>query len=385
MSKGSLGLLAAYWPQGTARYAHVPLERVTQYCVHRQAASEPERTALRAGERVLSYAELSRRVRSGGAALRARSEPGARVVVSGADPLELVVYALCALEADLCVWIAGPEVDPAALAAFGPALALGAPISGGPPLLAGAELSAGDADATPPRPNLRLPVLALARPGGGEALHSHKTLVASAISLGSFFLLEPGAEVLLLEPPNGWLALGMLLATLHKAATLRLGWDPAAAPHGRCDYVVMGMAEAERRYLGATPALRDVRAAAGAIVGVEEPFVISRRRRLARRLGTPVLTVYGRNDLGPVVASHPTWWLDAAAGIPLPNVDCRPLNPADGTSLAIGWDAVEEAEMGVKSSLAPAGGDLRDGWLRSRVIVHLDPTGLYFLRGRPRG
>jgi hypothetical protein len=384
MSKGSLGLLAAYWPEGTARYAHVPLERVTQYCVHRQAAAEPELTALQAGERALSYAELSRRVRSGGALLRARSEPGARVVVSGSDPLDLVVCALAALEADLCIWLAGPEVDPAALADFGATLGLGARAAEALPTLSADELAAGDAEATPPRPNLRLPVLVLARPGGGEVAHNHKTLVASAISLGSFFLLEPGAEVVLLEPPTGWLALGMLLATLHKAGTLRLGWDPAAAPHGRCDYVVLGMAEAERRYLGATPGLRDVRAAAGAIVGVEEPFAISRRRRLARRLGTPVLTVYGRNDLGPVVASHPTWWLDAAAGIPLPNVDCRPLDPASGASLAIGWDAVEEAEMGVKSSLAPAGGDIVDGWLRSRLIVHLDPTGLYFLRGTSR-
>ena len=385
MSKGSLGLLAAYWPEGTARYAHVPLERSTQYCVHRQATSEPERPALRAGDRTLAYAELSRRVRSGGAALRARSEPGARVVVSGTDPLELVVAALCALEADLCVWIAGPEAEPAGVAAFGPALALGSPLRADVPTLSADELASGDPEAAPPRPNLRLPVLALARPGGGEVLHSHKTLVANAISLGSFFLLEPGAEVLLLEPPTGWLALGLLLATLHKAGTLRLGWEAPSAPHGRCDYVVMGLAEAERRYLGATPALRDVRAAAGAIVGVEHPFVVSRRRRLSRRLGTPVLTVYGRNDLGPVLASHPTWWLDAAAGIPLPNVDCRPLNPANGASLAIGWDAVEEAEMGVKSSLAPAGGDLVDGWLRSRLIVHLDPTGLYFLRGRSTG
>ena len=109
---------------------------------------------------------------------------------------------------------------------------------------------------------------------------------------------------------------------------------------------------------------------------------MSRKRRLARRLGAPVLTVLGRNDLGPTIASHPTWFLDDAVGIPLPNVDTRPMNPADGTPLNIGWDAVESAELGIKSSLAPAGGELMaDGWLRSRLVSEIDPTGLYFLSG----
>ena len=86
------------------------------------------------------------------------------------------------------------------------------------------------------------------------------------------------------------------------------------------------------------------------------------------------------DDLGPVLGSHPTWYLDDAVGIPLPNVDTRPLDPADGSELTIGWDAVEEAEIGVKSALAPAGGELSGTWLRSRIVGQVDPTGLYFVR-----
>jgi len=63
-------------------------------------------------------------------------------------------------------------------------------------------------------------------------------------------------------------------------------------------------------------------------------------------------------------------------------VDTRPLNPADGEPLSIGWDAVESAELGIKSAHAPAGGTLvTDNWIRTGITAEIDPTGLYFLCG----
>ena len=41
---------------------------------------------------------------------------------------------------------------------------------------------------------------------------------------------------------------------------------------------------------------------------------------------------------------------------------------------------MEEAEIGVKSVLAPAGGELSGTWLRTRLLGQVDPTGLYFVR-----
>jgi acyl-CoA synthetase (AMP-forming)/AMP-acid ligase II len=114
-------------------------------------------------------------------------------------------------------------------------------------------------------------------------------------------------------------------------------------------------------------------------VAIDEPFSLSRRSRLSRKLRGEVLTLLGRNDLGPILASHPSWFLNDAAGIPLPNVDLRPLNPTDGAPLNIGWEAVDSAELGVKSALAPAGGVAVEGWLRSGLIAQIDPTGFYFL------
>ena len=46
MGKGALGALAAYWPEDTARYAHVPLKRVGEVTLHSTAATAADRAAL---------------------------------------------------------------------------------------------------------------------------------------------------------------------------------------------------------------------------------------------------------------------------------------------------------------------------------------------------
>ncbi|HYT37911.1 MAG TPA: hypothetical protein VEN99_00285 [Acidimicrobiia bacterium] len=384
MGKGALGLLSAYWPEMTARHAHVPLERAPQFTVHRSAKSDPDRPALVTPERSVSFAELSGLVRAAGAGIAERAGDGGRVAVLVDDPLAQAACAFGAWEADRLLFVASGPVPPGPLADFAPDLVVGAAGVEGPPgvpvvdpdtLLAAEPVTFG-------KPNLRAPVLVLPKPDGtGEVAHNHKTLVASAVAVSSFFMFEPGAEVVLLEPPTGWLGLAVVLAAWHRATTIRVAWTPGWAGHpDRVDYLAGSFAAADARYAGATPALRDVRAGVGAILGIEGPFSPARRRRLARRLGTPVLTLYGRNDLGPVLGSHPTWYLDDAVGIPLPNVDTRPLDPSDGAELTIGWDAVEEAEIGVKSALAPAGGELSATWLRSRLVGQVDPTGLYFVR-----
>jgi acyl-CoA synthetase (AMP-forming)/AMP-acid ligase II len=384
VGKGALGLLSAYWPEMTARHAHVPLERAPQFTVHRSAKTDGDRPALVTPERSVSFAELAELVRAAGAGIAERTGDSGRVAVLVDDPLTQAACIFGGWEADRLLFAASGPVPAGALADFAPDLVVAPEGFDGPP---GVPVVTPDVVlATPPvtfgKPNLRAPVLVLPKPDAtGEVAHNHKTLVATAVAFSSFFMFEPGAEVVLMEPPTGWLGLAVVLAAWHKATTIRAAWTPGWAGHpDRVDYLVGGFAPTYARYAGHAPVLRDVRAGVGAILGVGGPFSAARRRQLARRLGTPVLTVYGRNDLGPVLGSHPTWYLDDAVGIPLPNVDTRPLDPADGGELTIGWDAVEEAEIGVKSALAPAGGELSGTWLRSRLIGQVDPTGLYFIR-----
>lgn len=384
MGKGALGLLSAYWPEMTARHAHVPLERAPQFTVHRSAKSDPDRLALVTPERSVTFAELSDLVRRAGAGIAERTGESGRIAILLDDPVALAACAFGAWEADRLAFLSSGPVPFGPLTDFAPDLVVARELAHAPPgvpvetahtLLATEPVTFGKA-------NLRAPVIVLAKPdASGEVAHNHKTLVATAVAFSSFFMFEPGAEIVLLEPPTGWLGLAVLLGAWHKATTVRAAWTPTWAGHPeRVDYLAGSFAGAEARYIGATPARRDVRAGVGAILGIEGPFSPAHRRRLARRLGTPVLTLYGRNDLGPVLGSHPTWYLDDGLGIPLPNVDTRPLDPSDGHELTIGWDAVEEAEIGVKSALAPAGGELSGTWLRSRLIGQVDPTGLYFVR-----
>ncbi len=384
MGKGALGLLSAYWPEMTARHAHIPLERAPQYTVHRSAKSDPDRPALITPNRSVTFAELSDLVRRAGAAIAERTEENGRVAILVDDPVSQAAFAFGAWEADRLAFLHSGPAPVGPLTDFAPDLVVARELAHAPPgvpvdtaytLLRTEPVTFGKA-------NLRSPILVLPNADAtGEVAHNHKTLVGTAVAFGSFFQFEPGAEVVLLEPPTGWLGLAVLLGAWARATTIRVAWTAGWAGHPeRVDYVAGSFAAAEARYAGATPALRDVRAGVGAILGIEGPFSPAKRRRLARRLGTPVLTLYGRNDLGPAIGSHPTWYLDDAVGIPLPNVDTRPLDPSDGAELTIGWDAVEEAEIGVKSVLAPAGGELSGTWLRTRLLGQVDPTGLYFVR-----
>jgi acyl-CoA synthetase (AMP-forming)/AMP-acid ligase II len=390
MSKGALGLLAAYWPEDTPRYAHVPLKTLGDTTIYAIAAASPDRVALVSAEGALTFGELAAKARVFGESIRSRVERGSRVAIAAANPAELLIALFGAFEADVLAFphIGSPPKE--VLDAFVPDLVVGENLpETAASKAAFAEIMSGPGKARSGRPDFRTPILAMPSPDGhGETLHSHRTLVATGISIGAFYLLAEDITLLLLEPPTNWCALAMLLGAMNRGATIYAGWD-GSLQHlpGRLDYAVCGWDRAGLLLDESQAEVLAGRIAAGLIVGIERPFSTSRRLRLGRRIRADVLTLLGRNDLGPIVGSHPAWFLNDAAGIPLPSVDLRPLNPTDGTPLNIGWEVVDSAELGVKSALAPAGGTVVDGWLRSGLIAQIDPTGFYFLlrdsRARP--
>ncbi len=236
-------------------------------------------------------------------------------------------------------------------------------------------IAAGDAQPPAGRPDLRAPRLALPAPGG-EVLYGHRQLVAMALAWGAFFQLGPEATTALLVPPADWLGLAALLGALCRGAAVLLRWSGRGGGV-TVDYLVLRWRDAGDADVAAWRG----RVRLGALVGIEGPFQAWPRRRLARTLETPALTVLGRNDLGPYVASHPEWSLADAAGIVLCNADLHPLDPSDGHPLPVGWDLVEAAEIGVKSPAVPQGAQVvEDGWARTHLLAHIDPSGLYYLR-----
>jgi acyl-CoA synthetase (AMP-forming)/AMP-acid ligase II len=382
MGKGALGQLAAYWPEDTARHAHVPLKRVSEIALNATASASGDRPALVTAAGTLTYAEVSDRVRRLAAALRARVPKGSRVAIALEDPAELVAALFACFETEMLALPSAAPIAEETLRLFQTDLVIGAGVLESKPTVTISELFSGETSEKPDKPDYKKPLIAFAKPDrSGELLHNHKTLAAQAIAVGSFYMIDGDTRVLLAQAPTDWLSLALLLGTWQKAGAVVAGWRDDTPTPERVDYIVSTWNHALERYLDRPPRIPRLRIGAGAIVGVESGIPLAKRRRLSRRLGTPVLTLLGRSDLGPVLGSHPTWFLDDAVGIPLPNVDTRPINPATGEPLNIGWDAVESAELGVKSALAPAGGDLvAEGWLRSRLSAEIDPTGLYFLR-----
>lgn len=383
MSKGALGLLAAFWPEDTPRYAHIPLKTVGDATIYEIAKNVPHATALVGARGRLEYGELAEKSRRFADAMRARIERGARVAIVEPDPAVMLIAALGCFDAAGLCFLSAEVPSQATLEAFVPDLIIGAGVSSGAaPVVAFDEMMAAPGKERSGRPDFRTPILAMAKPGGGEVLHNHRSLTATAISIGGFFMMAEAIDVVLLEPPTSWFGLALALGALARGATIWAGWErPAPESPERADYVACSWSHAAR--LLAEPVVRGLpkRIDAGMIVAIEEPFSASRRARLSRKLRAEVLTLLGRGDLGPILASHPSWFLNDAAGIPLPNVDIRPLNPGDGSPLSIGWEVVDSAEIGIKSALAPAGGTMVEGWLRSGLVAQVDPTGFYFLLG----
>lgn len=381
MSKGALGLLSAYWPEDTPRYAHVPLKTVGDTTIYAIAAAAPERVALMSTGGALTYGELAEKARLFGRALRGRVERGTRVAIALNDPAEMLIAMFGAFEADVLSFPHSGAPPKEALDAFAPDLVVGEnPPGGAVPTMSFETIMSEPGKDRSGRADFRTPILAIAMPDGrGEALHNHRTLVATGISVGAFYLLAEDISMLLLEPPTNWWTIAMLLGAMNRGATIWVGWG-GTLPQlpDSLNYVVCGWDRAGMLLDDELEALTG-RISAGLVVAIDRPFSTSRRLRISRRLRADVMTLLGRSDLGPIVASHPAWYLNDAAGIPLPSVDLRPLNPTDGQPLNIGWEVVDSAELGVKSALAPAGGTVVEGWLRSSLIAQIDPTGFYFL------
>jgi hypothetical protein len=255
MGKGALGALAAYWPEDTARYAHVPLKRVGDVTLHASAASAGERPALVTAAGSASYAELSATVKKLAAALRGRLAKGSRVALLLDDPRELLCALFACWETELLALAAAGEIAPELVTLFGADLVVGGE---GENAVSFASLAAEEGSDKADRPDFKKPLLALPKPDrSGEALHTHKTLAATAIAMGSFFMMDGDTSLWLAQGPGDWLSLAMLLGAWHKGAAVWAGWGKASPPHRLPgDRVGPGDARA-RRFPAAYPSPAD--------------------------------------------------------------------------------------------------------------------------------
>lgn len=412
MGKGSVGIVAGYWPDDVYRYMAIPSIYLDEALVTRPAKRFPEKTAVQFDSSKLTYQQLAAETDKAARAILSLTEgKNLRVTFLLTSPLEFLPVFIGALRAHCMVQLpdlsAAPEGLLPQISAFSPDLVIMGDKMDKKITTDGQKtrtLSLAELYQLKPgtsrvlkRLDMKGPSVALAGREGKVFYQSHQSVLAGAISWSAFIPLDEKDVVLNLQPFYTWEGLYGLLPVLFKGATCHMASleDPeklaCSLVSQNCSYTWLTQEEA-RKFLREPQhnLINKLKTTlSGLFVSVSGSFR-PRSRKLLKNLfgGVPVLTVFGLPEAGPVVASHPTWYLNEAIGIPVSNVDLWPLNPQTGNPLLVPWEAIESAEIGIKSPMTAVafsspeekGVQVREDWLRSYLIASMDPNGLFYPR-----
>jgi acyl-CoA synthetase (AMP-forming)/AMP-acid ligase II len=406
-----VGLTAGYWPEDSYRYLAIPGIALDEALLTRPARRRANHPAVITPQATLPYRELA--AACDAVALRLAGRGSGRVAICVREEVAAVKFFFAALRARWVLFPVDPRISaeeavrrlrlfqpdlivsdlPAVREAARRALAEATVTEPG-------EIEEGEAAKSLPRGRLDLqqPVVALTTEDGILAYHSHKSLLAAAVSWSSFVPLKAEDVFLSLEPLSSWEGLYGLLPLLFRGGTSLLCnlVDPEKAARlisaHHPSYTILPRMEARKLY---TSSYRPLVGAfrehlQGLFVSTQGPFTALGRRRLRNLIGKPALLAFGSAEAGIVFSSHPSWYLDAAVGIPVTNADVWPLNPQTGNPLEVPWEAIEHAEVGVKSPMCSVGyspegtgeARVRDGWLRTWIVATMDPNGLFYILSR---
>ncbi|MDE3074297.1 MAG: acyl--CoA ligase [Chloroflexota bacterium] len=411
MGKGAVGLVAGYWPDDVFRHLAIPGLSLDDCLLARPLRRFPDHRALLVGYSKLSYRELAAEVERWATALAgALTEGERRVALVSADPLQLATVFLAAMKRRCALFLADADRPINELIkqieVFGANLVVAG--SGmNPDFLARPNVpwrtitvrdlarSEPGRPSPPARVDLKAPAVALAGPRGRLVHHSHASLVAWAISWSAFLPVTERHVFCSLEPLFSWGGLLALLAALSRGATCSfLGAGSAKdrllqLREQTPDYAILSFDQARALAQGGNSVGQTLDGRLGAaFVTVDAPFAVGERRRIETAFDVPLLTLFGNAVSGPAVSAHPSWYLDESVGIPVTNVDLWPLHPQTGEPLAVPWEAIDYAELGVRSPmLAPEHQTpeeraewVKDGWLRTHLTALMDPSGLFYFR-----
>ncbi|MEJ2131775.1 MAG: AMP-binding protein [Gammaproteobacteria bacterium] len=369
-----------YWPEHVERVIGIPPLSVPGFCVYRHGRDRPDDLAVVHGDQRLSFGELLERVERTSACLDARADGGERVVLGPLQGIDGITLLLAALTSSAYARVLGVEEDAVAVAAaFGSSLNVSS----------AAELG-GEGTLAPDiwsRTIGNAPVLCI--PGTrGSVSHTHRSLLAGAISLATFFHLDRSSSWVSALPLSGWDGVLSALIPLSVGAPLVIvnGDDDAFAEAIQREEAQYGMHDLEGAVRVTREARRGVRKArdvlSAMLLTVNGPFDPGDRQRVARQFRCSALTLFGLPETGPIFASHPQWYLDESVGIPVTNAHVVPADPRSGAPIRTLWELVESAEVTVKGpALMCDASDERfvDGRFRTGVRASSDANGMIYL------
>ena len=403
MSKKVAVLPTWFWPDRVARTIGVPRFYLEEVFVEKWADKEPTRVAVIAGGEAITYGALRDQTsRTAGLIGERIEKKEGRVLIAAPSRRDALLLFLAALQARCLVQVL-PAARPEDIALFTPDLLI---VDGDrPPDLDAARISvltSGEAlrCATPPAAargpvGMRDAAVALPARDGLLALHSHYGLLAGAVSFSTFMEMPEAAVMLLSHPLWSWAGLYSVLATLYVGGTVVVEetgdasqWALAVERH-RVHGLFLTDAQAaaltERAAKKTRSALQ--KSCRWVFVAVQGPFSARHRKKLRTLLGLPILTVYGLPETGPIAASHPSWYIDEAVGIPLTNAELRPVDPRSGQPVEVPWELVEFAAIEVKTPQMMLGYNsaqetqqrLRRRWFFTGALAAMDANGMYYL------
>ena len=413
MSKGAVGLTAGYWPEDVYRYLAVPGISLDEGLITRTAKRSPDRPVLISHEEVVSYKQLSAEIDQMMKAILWCSEgKAARVAIVLRQSIDCVRLIFGALRGRCTILLTDPHLPLSELTAqmtqFAPDLVIvdtsfsqqAERLLQSVKVVQLQELAGKGATMTAPkgRLDLQAPVVALPTENGSLVYHSNKSLLAGAVSWSTFVPLKAEDMMLATQPLHRWEGLYGLLPILFRGGTCIVGDldDPeklaGMVGSHRPVYTILPRPEARKLYQTTHRSLVQAfrQTLKGLFVSTDGPFTALGRAKLKRLLDKPALLTYGSAQAGAVLSSHPTWYLDAAVGIAITNVDVWPLNPANGKPLEVPWEAIEYGEVGVKSPMTgvsfPTPEEMQthvhDGWMRTKIVTTMDPNGLFYIQSK---
>lgn len=363
-----------YWPEAVDRVAGIPPYGIHEICVERHARDKPEQPALITDDATVSYGELSTRVKQAARQLAATVRDDGGLVMSGERSIEQVASLLAAFSLGLCARI----VDTEGAGAIAGAVDTGDAAEGADEL---AEVG-----------NVNDIAVAI-RGTGGIARHTHRSLLAGAISMATFLQPTAGAAWLHTCSLDRWEGLLSLLLPLYlgeavvlPASTDSEGFAGAVERH-RPGYAIVDLSLAAAATRDAKRSVKNARDVLNSMLlatpGLFDP---GDRERVGKSFRCPALTFYGLAETGTIFASHPQWYMNESIGIPVTNAHVVPADPRNGSPLQTLWELVESAEVTVKGPALMAGYEnrndldyLTDGRFRTGVIASSDANGMIYI------
>lgn len=366
-----------YWPDDIPRLLGVPPMFADKLMAERWSRRRPDVTAVVDETGAITYAELWSRAQAAATALREQSDRGERPVLVepvGIDGVVALVGALAARSRTM--------------------------------LLDSRSLTAAEGPAALPPPgalavnDVHEPAIELVSADGWTAGHSHYSLVSGALSMAAFLGLERAESWLCAMGLWTWEGLYSTLVPLYMGGTAVL-----CGPEGATDRVAdliddHGVAYALAPFeilhdlsRGRPRRLADSlkRNLRGLLLSTDRPFAASDRRKARKALDVPILTVFGLTETGPILAAHPSWYVDESVGIPVTNVEVQPANPQTGEPLDTNWELLDYATMVIRAPQVMASYEgaaatderlasrLQDGWFKTWTSASFDANGMMYL------